>query len=654
MLRGIWADVLDVREDEIASGDRFLALGGDSVLAVRMAALVRRRLGVVLALSDIRVEQTLAELADVIRDRSAGRTADAPDLHITRRPDPLTPFPLLPLQQGYFVGQQDGWELSYDSAHHYLDIGLVGVDGEEAPEALQDAVNRLAAHQPTLRARILSDGRQHILDVDDPAAVVPLRVHDWRGLGEQQAARRLAELREEMRRHGPDPMSGPGVDLRLSLLPGGRGRLHSATSLLLVDGWSSGVFYRDLFAFAADWNTVLAPLDVDFGDYVTTVQRLPETPQWQADRDWWWSRLDDFPQPPALPLAVEPDAVRVPVMESLHQRMDASRWTRLQQLCREHQVTPSAAALAVYAVALARAAGHRRFLLNSLQLNRLPLHPDVHRMVGAFSSTVLLPVDLPERGTLAELAHACQTLIGDALAHNLVSGVEVSRELARRRGSTRPVAPVVFQSTLGVDAAMGSTIPDEAGPLGRIDLTDHHQELRTPQVALEARLYEARDELVIVFSLVAELFHPSVVRDLFSEFTVLLESLVSPSGWQIAHELPQALEPAADDTALRLDARPPVRTAQSGGPLCDDLERAVAACWREVLDLPEGVPLDRAADFFALGGDSLNAVRMLSRLARSGLPHVTPRAFLAAPTVAGLAASIREKPGRGERSLSPR
>ncbi|WP_431930047.1 condensation domain-containing protein [Nonomuraea jabiensis] len=639
-LRRIWADILDLPESDISPGDSFLSLGGDSVLAVRTAALVRRRLGVVLAMSDLPVQHTLADLAAVVRERGSVRAADMPDLKVARRDDPLAPFPLLPLQQGYFVGQQDGWELSYESAHHYADLGLTGVDGDEAAEALRDALHRLAAHQPALRARILPDGSQRILDLDAPGAIPSLTVHDWRALDPEEAARRLAGLRADMRAHGPDPATGPGIDLRLSLLPDGRGRLHSSMSLLLVDGWSSGVFYRDLFAFAADWNTVLAPLDIDFGDYVTAVQRLPETPQWQTDRDWWWQRLDTFPQPPALPLAAEPDAVRADVMRSLEARLAPERWARVQDLCRAHGVTPSAAALAAYAVALARTAGHRRFLLNSLQLNRLPLHPDVHRMVGAFSSTVLLPVELPEHRTFADLAHHLQTLTGEALAHNLVSGVEVSRELARRWGTTRPVAPVVFQSTLGVDAAMGSSIPAEAGPLGRIDLADHRQELRTPQVAMEGRLYEARDELVIVLSLVEELFHTADVERLFATFTTLLRSLETPEGWEGTCDLPGALDP---DGGLRLGARPRATAGQDSGPPRDELEQAVADCWRELLDLPEHQQLDRAAEFFALGGDSLTAIRMLTRLARSGLPQITPRTFLAAPTVAGLAAAVRAK-----------
>ncbi|MFD0471070.1 hypothetical protein ACFQ0B_24230 [Nonomuraea thailandensis] len=72
--------------------------------------------------------------------------------------------------------------------------------------------------------------------------------------------------------------------------------------------------------------------------------------------------------------------------------------------------------------------------------------------------------------------------------------------MARRRGSWRPVGPVVFQSVLGVDAAMGGGPPEDAGPLGRVVASDYFHQLRTPQVAIEIRCFELGPEMVAVFS----------------------------------------------------------------------------------------------------------------------------------------------------------
>jgi acyl carrier protein len=649
-LTEIWSELLDLEPAEIPGDTSFLRLGGDSVLAVRMSALIRRRLAVELALSDVTVEITLAELAGLVERRSTGGpVARALPVDIERRADPAAPFPLMPLQQGYFVGQHDGWELSYDSAHFYGDFGLVGVDADEAGEALEDALNRLAIHQPMLRARITPEGQQRILPATEPGAIPALRVYDLRDAESGEISATLEAIRGEMSTTGPNPVRGPGIDVRLSLLPGGRGRLHTAMALLTLDGWSATVLNRELLALTADWNAVLAPLEVDFGDYVTSLDRLRQSDAWAADRDWWWQRLDDAPPPPALPLRTDPRHVRPTVMGTREYRLDAGRWAALRDRCAQHGVTPSTAMLTAFTIVLARWAGHRRMLLNSLQLNRLPLHPDIHRIVGAFAATMLLPVELGVDRTFADLAAAEQRRFTEHAAHNLISGVEVSRELARRRGSTRPVGPVVFQSTLGMDAAMGERQPESAGPLGEITFDDFYHQLRTPQVALEARLYEVHGEMAVVFSLVTELFEAEQVDAAFTEFVQLIQALAEGPGWDQVMDVPDPAEPAAEPAepaaepaadGLRLGRLDEPGGDDEAGPPRDELEQTIADVWEELLDVPV---LDRGTGFFALGGDSLLAVRALSRLAKLSGVAVSVRDFLDAPSLAGLADAVRSQ-----------
>jgi acyl carrier protein len=60
-LAAIWADVL--RLDRVEPGDDFFAVGGNSLQAVRMAALVHERLGIEPPLQDLFTYRTLAEFA---------------------------------------------------------------------------------------------------------------------------------------------------------------------------------------------------------------------------------------------------------------------------------------------------------------------------------------------------------------------------------------------------------------------------------------------------------------------------------------------------------------------------------------------------------------------------------------------------------------
>lgn len=93
-------------------------------------------------------------------------------------------------------------------------------------------------------------------------------------------------------------------------------------------------------------------------------------------------------------------------MDTREARLEAARWAALRERCAAHDVTVSAAMLTAFSAVLARWAGHRRMLLNTLQLNRLPLHPDIHRTIGAFASTMLVPAEPGTGRTFAELAAA--------------------------------------------------------------------------------------------------------------------------------------------------------------------------------------------------------------------------------------------------------
>ena len=367
---------------------------------------------------------------------------------------------------------------------------------------------------------------------------------------------------------------------------------------------------------------------------------MPTTPGYIRDRDWWFDQLDALPFPPALPLVCDPRDTRAQIMGNREFRIDADQWRLIRDQCREHGVTPSAATLAAFGVVLAEWAGHREQLITSLQLNRLPIHPDVQRVVGAFASTMFVPLRLEQGATFAELALHAQAVSVDSAAHNLITGVEVGRELARRRGSRRPQGPVVFQSVLGMDNTMGDAGPLDAGPLGRMVPTDYYHQLRTPQVALEVRVFELHDQMAGVFSLVDELFETTAVDAAFERFANLVRSLVHPESWQQVPGLPDRATPDPEAEGLRLGQLPETEAAIESGPLASELDHSVAELFEEQLRVPV---LDRGAHFFDLGGDSLIAVRVVAQIARRFGVRLALRDFLDAPTVAGVAATIQSR-----------
>ncbi|WP_199442872.1 non-ribosomal peptide synthetase [Umezawaea beigongshangensis] len=145
------------------------------------------------------------------------------------------------------------------------------------------------------------------------------------------------------------------------------------------------------------------------------------------------------------------------------------------------------------------------------------------------------------------------------------------------------------------------------------------------------------------------------LRDLAQE---RLPSYMVPAAFHYLPAFPLTVNGKLDRRALPEPVRSDSVDARYAAPR-DDAERTVARLWGEVLGL-DRVGVDD--DFFQLGGDSLSAVRVSSRIRAAFGVDVPVRALFDAPTVAALASRLSEAhaadviprvPGDGPFPLSP-
>ena len=122
--------------------------------------------------------------------------------------------------------------------------------------------------------------------------------------------------------------------------------------------------------------------------------------------------------------------------------------------------------------------------------------------------------------------------------------------------------------------------------------------------------------------------------------------IVSPEDFaaRLAHERkPAAAEPGAPGVAARRSApaslheRPDLATGYV--PPSDELERDVAEVWQEVFGMQR---IGIHDDFFELGGDSLVALQLVSRLGKVVGLELRVRSLFDAPTISALAVFIEE------------
>ncbi|MFI0242109.1 amino acid adenylation domain-containing protein [Streptomyces sp. NPDC016845] len=545
LIAAVWRDAL--RIERVGVHDDFFELGGHSLLATQVVAGIRRALGVHLPLRTLFEAPTVAALARAVEGPVSAGTA-AGDAE-SAGPAPLTPdqehrhdpFPLTDVQRAYWIGRSGsvGGDVS---CHLYVELDVDDVDLPRLERSWQALVRRHDA----LRIVVDEDGAQRILaDVPD----YRIEVEDLRGLDDAGRVGRLEATRRAMSHQVLPSETWPLFDIRASRTGEADARLHFGIDTLIADGGSVQILLRELLAvYRGELRP--SPLDLSFRDYVMAEQRRRGGPQRARDLAYWRDRLDTLPPAPPLPLAKRPEELTETRFRRREAHLAADVWGRLKERAAAARITPSALALSAYATVLGTWAGTDRFTLNLTLFNRAGDHPDLPALVGDFTALTMLEVDGAASGAFEERARRIQNRLWEDLDHQLVSGVWVAGELARRRGVADAVMPVVFTSELGA-ADAGGTPPSGLGARVAYTIT------QTPQVWLDHQIAEDGGRLRLTWDAVEALFPPGVLDDMFAAYTALLTSLAQePAAWTDAHR--EVLPPGqtARYTALNDTAGP--------------------------------------------------------------------------------------------------
>jgi amino acid adenylation domain-containing protein len=471
------------------------------------------------------LQQALAEHKEALIHHLQTRSAPFEDETLPAAvPDPDSvhvPFPLNPVQHAYWFGRSENLALGGTSTHVYMEFAC----GEVDPARLGTAFRKVIARHGMLRAVVDADGRQRILPEVEPYEI---RVHDLSALDAAAAAQGLAEVRRTLSEEVIPSERWPLYVIRLVKLADGEWRLCMGWDFLTVDAWSMMIILREWARFHADPTFRPEPLSLSFRDYVLAEAECRALPNHERARRYWMERIETLPGPPQLPQARRRSGRR----EALRRRsirLQEGQWAALRARARAAGITPSNVLLAAFAEVLGYWSGQPRFCVNLTLFNRLPLHPEVHAIVGDFTTLMLVEIDSAPGGTFRERATRVQAQCLRDLEQRQFGAVEVIRELNRRHGATLGASfPIVFTSTLMLDGSRGESSDAFAafGPMV-------HGISQTPQVSLDCQIFEIDGELLVNWDAADGLFQPGVIGDMFEAYADLLAALATdPASWE--------------------------------------------------------------------------------------------------------------------------
>lgn len=576
------ASCLGVETARLDTGAVARELGVDSIMALEIRARLAARALLAVDIADLLGDRPLSEVLQAARP--LGEMA-------VLVPDPANaeaPFPLTDLQLAYLVGRSPSVPLGGTGCHVYWEFLC------ERPvdtSRLEQAWNRLVETHGMLRAVFTEEGEQRVL-----AAVPPVSIphRDWRDLPAPGADAALEEMRGRMAHEVFDPATWPLFRIETSDGPAGA-RIHFSIDLLIIDVLSLFGLLRQWGRLYRDPQAEPAAPGVSFRDYMAAFARLRDGDERARALGFWQAAMAEAPGGPALPRARADAELSGARFTRRRTELSADAWSRFRERARKAGATPVSALVAALGATLGRWSETPDFCLNLTVYDRRSVHPDIDKVVGDFTSTILLPTGADHTSGFAAAAASLSSAVAQRLDHTLVSGSEA----VRRFGGDGAAGALsyVFTSMLGYDAVIGheSRITD----LGRLDWGV----TQTPQVLLDVQAFEEDGRLVATWDSVDAAYPDGLFESAFAAFAATLSTLAAPEAdWN-----------ASATTAIERRERELVASVNATeGPVSDDLLHEPLL--RRALAEPQRLAILAPEESWSYGGLAGRALAVAARL----------------------------------------
>lgn len=524
-LADLWRHTLSL-EDVFLEQD-FFRSGGHSLLAIQLLDRIEKATNRRISLVDFFTQPTLSGLV-AQTTQNANAVQSYPQIKLDQA-NKYQPFPLTDLQQAYLIGRQDDLNLGSIATQNYFELNILNLDVAHFTHCW----NKIVERHDMLRAVFDDQGMQRILP--SLGSYAP-HVSDFSEIAKPEKTAHLLALRGKMSQERMPEKTGPLFAIEISRLSDTQFRIHICLDMLISDVLSNLIIFGELDQLYRNPSASMPSFELSFRDYVLAEQSLKQSDLYKKAKNYWLERLDDFPNAPELPLVKGMENLSQQRFERRKHHIQSEQWGLIKQNAQALNVSPTVLLLCAYSQVLATWSSSKRFSLNLTLFNRLPLHQEVHHVVGDFTSSLLLEVGVDGNQSFAQQAVIIGKQLWRDLDNRLFSGVSVIRQLNTLSGGTQQSnMPIVFTSMLGMDSALDGQ-ENEADqvveiPEGGEDSEQNYSVSQTSQVWLDHQVAEEDGGLTLVWDAIDSLFPSNMLNEMYSAYCELVESLVEPQSW---------------------------------------------------------------------------------------------------------------------------
>jgi len=373
-LAKIWEEILNI--EVIGRDDNFFDIGGDSILSIQIIAKAREA-GLSLAANQLFENQTIAELS-IILENNSNNHVDQLKIRDLEQIE-ISEYPLSFMQQAFLM---HALQEENDQGFLQLEFTLNGViDKENWLSAWEKTTERHAV----LRTKIAWE------DLTQPIQLIQKEVDltwsflDWRNLDTATQAEKLAAFRENDRSQKLD-LSRTSIS-RMSLI-----RLTENETLffwtchhILVDGWSGGLILKDALTFyqAAQENS---PLQLTALPTYSTFLNWREKNDVDSAREFWANYFSNFTAPTLFEAAA--NSSQVSNFENYSFSISKNTTDKLNTFARQNRITLNTLLKGLWGMLLQRYFATEEVIFGTTVSGRNANFPMLDKMSGLFMNVL--------------------------------------------------------------------------------------------------------------------------------------------------------------------------------------------------------------------------------------------------------------------------
>ena len=519
--------ILGISPSGIQTDQPISRYGLDSLAAIELSYSIESRFGVSLSIADFLSSVSIAEIGRRVLAQSRAGLTDTPHASTTPQSNEAV------MEHALSRGQQALWllhEIAPQSPAYNI-ASAVQIESAFDASILRHSFQALIDRHSSLRTSFtMSEG--DLLQRAHEHVEGCFRIEDASTLTESAFNELLVAEAETPFDLGQAPL------IRVILFS----RSPSEYVMLLVvhhivvDFWSLALMVRELgLIYTAAENGVeadLAPLDLQYGDYVRRQNEMLSGPEGERLWNYWKNQLAGELSSLSLPF----DRPRPPIQTfrgaSQSFRLNSELAHRLKAIGSAHDATLYVTLLAAFQALLSRYTGQDTILVGSAAAGRSSAK--LANIVGYFVNPVVMRADLSDAPTFeALLDRMRQTVLGAFEHQDYPFGLLVERLQPDRDPSRSPLFQVMFnlqKTPSSHDPELALFALGEADAtmrLGSLSVKCKPLRQQVAQLDLTLMVAETRGGLAASLQYNTDLFDGSTIARLIGHFKTLIEGAVA-------------------------------------------------------------------------------------------------------------------------------